>query len=129
MPLKKLKTNKLQLVKKIYADDPEPNFIEMINNVNQNEIFSYEAESLEDSKHLLNPLYIEMNQTLAASYEEFEIIKIKKNGEKQLRILGINKFRIFNKYRERHEGGFFEFWVFLFEKIYRIIEFFKYFRI
>ena len=100
MPLKNLKTKKLQLVRKIYADDPEMN----INEINDDR-FSFEPESLEDSNHLLNRSYVEMNDIQAGIYEEFEVTKIKCNGLRQSRILGVNQFRIFNKIKEKQEGG------------------------
>ena len=101
MPFKSLKTNKLQLVKKIFADDPEFS----TNEIHDDRLI-YDPESLEDSKHLLNPSYIQMDDAQASIYEEFEVTKIKYSGERQIRILGISQFSIFNKYKEKQEGGY-----------------------
>ena len=96
MPLKSLKTNKLQFVRKIFADDPEIN----INEINKPEVnYCYESDSSDDSRHLRDSNCIDMNETQAALYEEFEVTKIKCNGVREVRILGINKFNIFNKYK------------------------------
>lgn len=103
MPLKSLKTKKLQLVRKIFADDPEPNFNDFISN--QTQCYSYENDSLDETKYLMNGFQIEINENQANVYEEFEISKIKTNGSKNPRLLGINKYRIFNKYNEKPEGG------------------------
>ena len=103
MPFKSLKASKLQFVRKIFADDPETNFSE----INKPEInYCYESDSYDDLKQFRIGLNcIEMNETQAALYEEFEVIKIKCNGDREVRILGINKFSIFNKYKEKQESG------------------------
>lgn len=103
MPFKSLKTSKLQFVRKIFADDPETNFSE----INKPEInYCYESDSYDDLNQFRIGLNcIEMNDTQAALYEEFEVIKIKCNGTREVRILGINKFSIFNKYKEKQESG------------------------
>ena len=129
MPFKSLKASKLQFVRKIFADDPETNFSE----INKPEInYCYESDSYDDLKQFRIGLNcIEMNETQAALYEEFEVIKIKCNGAREVRILGINKFSIFNKYKEKQESGIlFEFISFFFLKKcikIRILKLFQYF--
>lgn len=103
MPLKRLKTTKLQVVRKIFADDPELNLTDLISN--QTQCYSYEGESLEDSQYLMCSYIVDINESQAAMYEEFELQKIKCNGTRQARILGINKYKIFNKHIEKQEGG------------------------
>lgn len=97
MPLKNLKNNKLKFKRKVFADDPNPNNLDLIDDD------AYTVKSLGNSEPL-DPTTILMNEVQASKYEEFEVVKINNRGKRQIRLLGIDQFKIYNRTKERDNG-------------------------
>jgi len=101
MPIKTLKNRlkgtkfELEFVRKQFADEPTEKR-------KQSDYIIRERSVTVDHDA---PLY---NEVSANRYEDFEVIKINESGKRQVRIMGIDGFKIYNytkKYKEEPQGG------------------------
>jgi len=101
MPIKTLKNRikgtkfELEFVRKQFADEPTEKR-------KQSDYMIRERSVTVDHDA---PLY---NEVSANRYEDFEVIKINESGKRQVRIMGIDGFKIYNytkKYKEEPQGG------------------------
>ena len=106
MELKYLSTYELDLFRKKFAD--LPNYPEMsqsyILNLSEN---SYKSKS-EDNDSLQEYIF---NENTAGVYQEFDVVKINKFGNKQERTLGIDMYNLYNDMpkNKKNTSGLFNF--------------------
>jgi len=100
MPLANLKKNKLKIMKRTFADDGDLN-----NNNNNNLRNSRHGDLCEDKDSINCPETVVLSEIQAVKYEEFELIKVDlEKNKKNIRILAIGQFKIYQKFKEKPQS-------------------------
>jgi len=110
MPIQNLQANnggvELEIVKKKFADDPTENPMPSRNSSIFPELTSVTESVIAEADETQQFQFL-YNDVSANNYEEFEVVKINHRGKRQVRIIGIDGFKLFNlskKYKEQNMG-------------------------
>ena len=105
MELKYLSTYELDLYTKKFADVPNLSQISQSYRLNLSEN-SRKSKLNEDNNNYNEYIF---NETTAGVYQEFEVIKINKYGNRQERTLGIDMYNLYNDMPKKNGSGLFNF--------------------
>ncbi len=105
MELKYLSTYELDLYSKKFADVPNLSEISQSYRLNLSEN-SRKSKLNEDNNNYNEYIF---NETTAGVYQEFEVIKINKYGNRQERTLGIDMYNLYNDMPKKNGSGLFNF--------------------